>query len=139
MADAAKLKIEDQELDLPMIVGTEQETALDISKLRATSGCITLDEGYVNTGSTTISSAPCSRARMRSALPPSKRSLINTSTVSFGRVDEEFAGTDDFHFAAVENSQLTRLRCATAADCECASVCELTQQDSSIKECEFAR
>ena len=53
MADAAKLKIDDQELDLPVIVGTEQEKALDISKLRGTTGCITLDEGYVNTGSTT--------------------------------------------------------------------------------------
>ena len=53
MADAAKLRIEDRELDLPIIVGTENERGLDISRLRAETGTITLDEGYVNTGSTT--------------------------------------------------------------------------------------
>jgi len=51
-AGAAKLTFGDQELDLPIIEGTEQELGLDISKLRATTGLITLDEGYVNTGST---------------------------------------------------------------------------------------
>jgi len=39
--------------DLPVIVGTEGERAIDIAKLRAQTGLITLDEGYVNTGSTT--------------------------------------------------------------------------------------
>lgn len=53
MSNVAKLKFDDQELDLPVIVGSEQEKALDISKLRGTTGFITLDEGYVNTGSTT--------------------------------------------------------------------------------------
>ena len=53
MADAAKLKIGDKELDLPIVVGTENERALDISRLRAETGYVTLDEGYVNTGSTT--------------------------------------------------------------------------------------
>jgi citrate synthase len=53
MADAAKLRIGDQELELPIVVGSEQEQGLDISKLRAKTGHITLDEGYVNTGSTT--------------------------------------------------------------------------------------
>ena len=51
MADVAKLKIEDQEIDLPVITGSEKERAVDISKLRAQTGVITLDEGYVNTGS----------------------------------------------------------------------------------------
>jgi citrate synthase len=55
MADVAKLKLEDRELDLPIVVGTEQEMAIDISKLRGDTGFITLDEGYVNTGSTTSS------------------------------------------------------------------------------------
>ena len=55
MADAAKLKIGDQEIDLPILVGSEQEMALDISALRAKTGYITLDEGYVNTGSTSSS------------------------------------------------------------------------------------
>jgi citrate synthase len=55
MADVAKLKLGDRELDLPIVVGTEQEMAIDISKLRGDTGFITLDEGYVNTGSTTSS------------------------------------------------------------------------------------
>jgi citrate synthase len=38
---------------LPIVVGTEGERALDISNLRAQSGYVTLDEGYVNTGATT--------------------------------------------------------------------------------------
>jgi citrate synthase len=53
MSNEAKLKLADKELDLPIIVGAEQEQAIDISKLRAQTGFITLDEGYVNTGSTT--------------------------------------------------------------------------------------
>jgi len=53
MAEVAKLKVGRIELDLPIIVGTEDEKAIDISSLRAETGCITLDEGFVNTGSTT--------------------------------------------------------------------------------------
>ncbi|MCA9122469.1 MAG: citrate synthase [Planctomycetaceae bacterium] len=53
MADVAKLKLEDRELELPIVIGSEQERAIDISKLRGETGYITLDEGYVNTGSTT--------------------------------------------------------------------------------------
>ena len=37
--------------NLPVVVGTENEVAVDISKLRAESGVITLDDGYSNTGS----------------------------------------------------------------------------------------
>ena len=53
MADAAKLQLGDKELALPLVVGSEQERGLDISRLRAETGHITLDEGYVNTGSAT--------------------------------------------------------------------------------------
>src|SRR4051794_12072704 len=53
MSEGAKLQIGDQQLELPVVVGTENERAVDISKLRAQTGYITLDEGYVNTGSTT--------------------------------------------------------------------------------------
>jgi citrate synthase len=49
----ARLDINGKTFDLPLLVGTEDERALDISKLRAMTGAITLDEGYVNTGSTT--------------------------------------------------------------------------------------
>jgi len=47
----AVLKHGDQEVSLPVVRGTEQELGLDISKLRATTGLITLDYGFVNTGS----------------------------------------------------------------------------------------
>ena len=53
MSEVAKLRIGDQQIDLPVVVGSEDERALDITKLRAQTGCITLDEGYANTGSTT--------------------------------------------------------------------------------------
>jgi citrate synthase len=47
----ATLRYGERELELPTIVGTEGERALDISKLRAQSGYITMDNGFVNTGS----------------------------------------------------------------------------------------
>jgi len=49
----ASLSIDGELVELPVVVGTEGERALDISRLRAGTGLITLDEGYVNTGSTT--------------------------------------------------------------------------------------
>ncbi|QEG37874.1 citrate synthase [Bythopirellula goksoeyrii] len=52
MSEVAKLTIGESSLDLPVVVGTEQESAVDISQLRASTGVITLDEGFVNTGST---------------------------------------------------------------------------------------
>ena len=52
MSDAAKLSVGEHELELPVVVGTENELGLDISKLRGLTGMITLDEGFVNTGST---------------------------------------------------------------------------------------
>ena len=47
----AKLTIENQELDLDIIEGTQNEKAIDITKLRSTTGFITMDPGYANTGS----------------------------------------------------------------------------------------
>ena len=55
MSDVARLTIDDTVIDLPVVEGTERERSLDISKLRAQTGLVTLDEGYVNTGSTTSS------------------------------------------------------------------------------------
>jgi citrate synthase len=52
-AATARLDLGEKQIDLPVIVGTEGERAVDISKLRAQSGFITLDEAYVNTGATT--------------------------------------------------------------------------------------
>ncbi|MEO1497565.1 MAG: citrate synthase [Planctomycetota bacterium] len=53
MAEAAKLTIGDKSLEMPVVHGSEAETGLDIGKLRAQTGLITIDEGFVNTGSTT--------------------------------------------------------------------------------------
>src|SRR5580692_5543511 len=51
---SAKLVLPDgKEATLPVIVGSEDEHAVDITKLRADTGYITLDSGYMNTGSTT--------------------------------------------------------------------------------------
>ena len=52
MPEGAKLQLDDREIDLPMVVGSENERGFDISKLRAQTGMITVDDGYVNTGST---------------------------------------------------------------------------------------
>jgi citrate synthase len=50
----AKLTLPDgREHALPVVVGTENEHAVDIRALRNDSGYITLDTGYMNTGSTT--------------------------------------------------------------------------------------
>ena len=47
----ARLQLHDREVELPIVVGTEDEHAVDISKLRDQTGYITLDDGYGNTGS----------------------------------------------------------------------------------------
>ena len=51
MAKKAKLILPDREIDLPVVIGTQREKAIDISKLRSETGYITLDPGYGNTGS----------------------------------------------------------------------------------------
>ena len=51
MPDFAELRIGDQTIKLPIVVGTEGERAIDITKLRDETGYITLDPGYANTGS----------------------------------------------------------------------------------------
>ncbi|MDN5203845.1 citrate synthase [Fulvivirgaceae bacterium BMA10] len=52
MSSNSELTIDGKSFDLPIIEGTENERAVDISKLRAASGLITIDPGYKNTGST---------------------------------------------------------------------------------------
>ncbi len=51
MANTATLKIDGKELQLPVIIGSEGEKAVDIGKLRADTGYITYDDGFGNTGS----------------------------------------------------------------------------------------
>lgn len=55
MADLAKLILDGKEYEFPIIEGSEGEKAIDISKLRAQTGHITMDPGFKNTGSTTSS------------------------------------------------------------------------------------
>ena len=50
MSETAKIELGGQTYELPVIEGTENEKAIDISKLRYLSGYITLDRGYKNTG-----------------------------------------------------------------------------------------
>lgn len=52
MSEPASLKIGDKSYELPVITGTENESAIDISKLRDSTGYVTLDSGYKNTGAT---------------------------------------------------------------------------------------
>ncbi|MCB0718082.1 MAG: citrate synthase [Bacteroidetes bacterium] len=49
--DPAKLVINDNEYELPVFAGSEDEVAVDIRKLRAQSKVVTYDPGYGNTGS----------------------------------------------------------------------------------------
>ena len=51
MDDAAKLILNGQEYPLPLVVGSENEVGVDVSRFRGESGAITLDSGYANTGS----------------------------------------------------------------------------------------
>jgi citrate synthase len=51
MTDTIKLVYGKKEYELPLVEGSEGEKAIDISQLRATTGLITLDPGYANTGS----------------------------------------------------------------------------------------
>ena len=53
MSDKAKLDLGGKVYELPILGGTEGNRAIDISKLAAQTGHITLDDGYANTGSTT--------------------------------------------------------------------------------------
>ena len=49
----AKLELEGKSYLLPVVEGTEKETAIDITNLRKKTGVVTLDTGYQNTGSCT--------------------------------------------------------------------------------------
>lgn len=49
--DCAILHYDNHEIELPIVEGSMGERAIDISRLRAETGLITLDNGYANTGS----------------------------------------------------------------------------------------
>lgn len=52
MSEIAKLELGGKVYEFPVIEGTENEKAIDISALRAKTGYITIDSGFKNTGST---------------------------------------------------------------------------------------
>jgi citrate synthase len=52
MSELAKIELDGKVYELPIITGTENEKAIDISKLRDMTGYVTLDTGYKNTGAT---------------------------------------------------------------------------------------
>jgi citrate synthase len=51
MSKIAVLELEGKKYEFPVIVGSENEVAIDVNKLRDLSGAITLDPGYKNSGS----------------------------------------------------------------------------------------
>ncbi|MDB4409771.1 citrate (Si)-synthase, partial [Gammaproteobacteria bacterium] len=51
MTDTVTLTIDGKVHTLPVVKGTEGERAIDISRLRAQTGLISLDPGFGNTGS----------------------------------------------------------------------------------------
>ncbi len=52
MSEIAKLIVQGKEYEFPVVMGTENEVAIDIKKLRSsTGGIITIDPGFKNTGS----------------------------------------------------------------------------------------
>ena len=51
MANTARLEVNEKSIDLPLVMGSESEIGIDISNLRSQTKAITLDPGFVNTGS----------------------------------------------------------------------------------------
>lgn len=52
MSETAKIILNGETYELPVFEGSEGEKGIEISKLRGTTGYITLDSGYKNTGAT---------------------------------------------------------------------------------------
>jgi len=55
MNKKVEINFQNEKIELPVITGSENEQAVDISKLRSQTGLITLDRGFKNTGSTSSS------------------------------------------------------------------------------------
>jgi citrate synthase len=52
VAEKARIQVAGQDLEVPVVVGTEGERGIDISNLRARTGVVTLDPAFMNTAST---------------------------------------------------------------------------------------
>jgi citrate synthase len=55
MSKTAILELDGKKYEFPIIVGAENEVAIDVNKLRDLTGAITMDPGYKNSGSCTSS------------------------------------------------------------------------------------
>lgn len=53
MSETAKITLGNETYEFPVVTGSENEKAIDITSLRAKTGYITIDSGYKNTGATT--------------------------------------------------------------------------------------
>jgi citrate synthase len=52
VTDKASIQVGDTKLDVPVVIGTEDERAIDVAQLRAKTGYVTLDPAFMNTAST---------------------------------------------------------------------------------------
>ena len=52
MTDKVEIKLKDTTFEAPVVVGTENERAIDIANLRAKTGLVTIDPAFMNTAST---------------------------------------------------------------------------------------
>ncbi|MDN5563966.1 MULTISPECIES: citrate synthase [Luteococcus] len=113
-SQTATLTIDGKTYELPVVTGTMGERALDISKLRATTGLITLDDGYGNTGScsSAISFIDGERGILRyrgipiEQLAAGKSSFVETAwLVIFGKLPTQ-AERDHFSELLSESSAL---------------------------------
>ena len=52
VADTARIHFKGNDLELPIVVGSENEIGIDISQLRAKTGAVTIDPAFMNTAST---------------------------------------------------------------------------------------
>ena len=52
MSDKVEIKLKDSSFEAPVVVGAENERAIDIASLRAKTGLVTLDPAFMNTAST---------------------------------------------------------------------------------------
>ena len=52
MTEKVEIKLQDSSFEAPVVVGSENEKAIDIASLRAKTGLVTLDPAFMNTAST---------------------------------------------------------------------------------------
>jgi citrate synthase len=52
VSEKVEIKLKDATFEAPIVIGTENERAIDIASLRAKTGLVTLDPAFVNTAST---------------------------------------------------------------------------------------